>query len=264
MRNGKALARRVVATFTMAAVASTMAPWASAQCGDSCGPACPICGPQYYSHPGQYGSQYGAGIHDRAKPRCIADGQCMPNRAVWGHYEQKWRRWPAAADGAGGGARRHLPPGLEKYDPPTPEQEDQTSPAPTISAPSGEELGTTTESGTTGFSATDGLLPGDVLLQPSVKEGNGPPVLPANLWSLRRSTGRELSDVFAPPRGAVHGIPNIARLPKPRSTYATQPRYPVRTASAVIVADGEAVSTDSRVRQAVHFSPVDGEFTKTP
>ena len=33
-------------------------------------------------------------LHDRAPPPCVLDGPCLPNRATWGYYGPKWRRWP--------------------------------------------------------------------------------------------------------------------------------------------------------------------------
>jgi hypothetical protein len=65
-------------------------------------------------------------------PPYCADGVCYPNAETWGWYQQRWRRWPTeelqpipstAAPRPG----REIP-GIEPYETPPPEQEDQRAP----------------------------------------------------------------------------------------------------------------------------------------
>jgi hypothetical protein len=80
-------------------------------------------------------------LHDRAPPPCVLDGPCLPNRATWGYYGPKWRRWPGTVTEPG------LTPGEETRlpgtDVPDPETEDvrvplPIGPAPEVASPGAE------------------------------------------------------------------------------------------------------------------------------
>ena len=66
---------------------------------------------------------FGAGpppLDRPSPPACCADGLCYPNRATWGLYETRWRRWPTEqleptpADTQPSGWTRPEIPGFER------------------------------------------------------------------------------------------------------------------------------------------------------
>jgi hypothetical protein len=88
---------------------------------------------------------FGAGppsIDRPSPPACCADGLCYPNRATWGVYETRWRRWPTTqleptpADTRPPGAPSPEIPPFERV---PVEDEEQAAPPPTRAAEEARE-----------------------------------------------------------------------------------------------------------------------------
>jgi hypothetical protein len=76
-------------------------------------------------------------------PPCCADGVCYPNVGEWGWYRTNWRRWPTEelqpTPTTGAPKPGAEIPDLERYETPTPEQEDQRAPPRTKTREEPEE-----------------------------------------------------------------------------------------------------------------------------
>ncbi|MBN1854530.1 MAG: hypothetical protein JW829_17495 [Pirellulales bacterium] len=258
--------------FLIVAVSNQTMEWVSAQCSlcNQCpnpsGASCePYCGPEYYTQWGQYGTQYGARFRDRAKPRCVADGSCIPNQATWGYYTQQWRLWPVTAGvtkPSGVRTRPKLPP----YDTPPMEQEDRRTPsaaAPMV-LPQGPGMIPERQESEEVPEMPDVPVPESPLpLKPPTTneqtstgpEGNGPPALPAGLLSLRRRMARPGTPSLTTGQAGADRVSGMARLPSLQGVSPEQVAHPVRSASVVIAADGRAVDEENRVQRAIHFEP---------
>src|SRR5215213_5817068 len=71
-------------------------------------------------------------------PPCCADGHAIARPPSFGWYDTHWRRWPlecptsAPAVQFGPGAPSQLPPGIDPFRLPRPEDEDRRAPPPTV------------------------------------------------------------------------------------------------------------------------------------
>lgn len=74
-------------------------------------------------------------------PPCTAEGGCYPKRNTWGYHTTKWRRWPGAVYGGPAPETAGSPDDLPVIEPPTPADEDKSSPPPIEDTPSPEDEG---------------------------------------------------------------------------------------------------------------------------